>query len=200
LTPVTSVRQQDRLVALLIRLVQRATRSGSQPGISWSSSSTTVTFAPSASYTVAISRPMIPPPITSIRFGIVRELQRAGRVDHARVVGDERQRHRLRAGGDDAVVEGDRPVADRERVGPVKRRLAVDTSTLRCLASPSQAAGQPIDDDSFQASSAPRSIFGLHRSDPVLAISSASAITRAACSSALEGMQPTFRQTPPSVS
>ena len=39
----------DRLVALLDALAQRRTRSLSAPGISWSSSSTTVTFEPSAS-------------------------------------------------------------------------------------------------------------------------------------------------------
>ncbi len=45
------------------------TRSRSVPGISWSMNSTTVTSEPSARYTVAISRPMMPPPTTSSFFG-----------------------------------------------------------------------------------------------------------------------------------
>ena len=43
-----------------------------------------------------------------------------------------------------------------------------------------------------------RSILGLPNDSPRCAPSSASVITFAACSSALDGMQPTFRQTPPS--
>ena len=46
------------------------TRSRSAPGISWSMNSTTVTSLPSARYTVAISRPMMPPPTTSSFFGM----------------------------------------------------------------------------------------------------------------------------------
>jgi hypothetical protein len=46
-------------------------------------------------YTVPISRPMMPPPITSI-LGHARERQGAGGVDDARVIGQERQMHRLR--------------------------------------------------------------------------------------------------------
>ena len=52
-----------------MRLCSGRTRSASAPGISWSSISTTVTLAPSAWYTVAISRPMMPPPMTRNRPG-----------------------------------------------------------------------------------------------------------------------------------
>jgi hypothetical protein len=45
------------------------TMSGSAPGIRRSMNSTTLTFEPSASYTVAISRPMMPPPTMSRRLG-----------------------------------------------------------------------------------------------------------------------------------
>ncbi len=62
-----------------------------------------------ASTPCAISRPMMPPPITSIALGDVRQFQRAGRIDHARVVRQERQLHRLRAGGDDRLLEADGP-------------------------------------------------------------------------------------------
>ena len=47
----------------------------------------------------------MPPPMTSIRFGIDLQLQRAGRIDDARIVGHERQLHRLAAGGDDRLLE-----------------------------------------------------------------------------------------------
>ena len=46
------------------------TRSRSAPVIMMSSISTTSMRAPSVEYTVAISRPMMPPPMTSMRFGI----------------------------------------------------------------------------------------------------------------------------------
>ena len=51
---------------------QTFTRSRSAPVIRPSSISTTSICAPSAAYTVAISRPMMPPPTTSMRFGIWR--------------------------------------------------------------------------------------------------------------------------------
>ena len=64
--PVTFGAQHDAFVLLLDALLQGRTRSGSQPGIKLSSSSTTVMLAPSAWYTAAISRPMIPPPIINM--------------------------------------------------------------------------------------------------------------------------------------
>ena len=54
----------------MIRLVSGVTRSLSAPGISWSISSTTEIRVPSSAYTVAISRPMIPPPSTSSVSGM----------------------------------------------------------------------------------------------------------------------------------
>ena len=57
--------EQDLLVARPDARSSGRTRSGSQPGISCPVSSTTLTLAPSASYTHAISSPMMPPPITS---------------------------------------------------------------------------------------------------------------------------------------
>src|SRR6218665_3921132 len=86
---------------------QTLTRSRSAPCIRPSSISTTSSRAPSVEYTVPISRPMMPPPSTSMRLGSVHG-QRAGGVDHARVVlGHEGQADRLRAGRDDAVAEPD---------------------------------------------------------------------------------------------
>ena len=49
---------------------QTLTRSRSAPAIMMSSISTTSIFVPSAEYTVAISRPMMPAPTTSMRLGI----------------------------------------------------------------------------------------------------------------------------------
>ena len=46
----------------------------------------------------------MPPPITSICFGSLTQLERAGRVDDARIVGQERQLHRLRTGRDDRIA------------------------------------------------------------------------------------------------
>ena len=53
----------------LFTFSQTRTRSRSAPGIRPSSISTTSSRAPSDEYTVPISRPMMPPPMTSIRFG-----------------------------------------------------------------------------------------------------------------------------------
>ena len=47
----------------------------------------------------------MPPPTTSMRFGIWRNSKRAGGIDDARVVRHERQFHRLRSGGNDRVGE-----------------------------------------------------------------------------------------------
>ena len=50
----------------------------------------------------------------------------------------------------------------------------------------------------FQSRSFATSICGLPKLQAGAAIASASSITLAACSSALDGMQPTLRHTPPS--
>ena len=52
----------------------------------------------------------------------------------------------------------------------------------------------------FQARMWSMSIVGLPKEMPESPSSSASVSTLATCSSAFDGMQPTFRQTPPSVS
>jgi hypothetical protein len=51
---------------------------------------------------------MMPPPTISMRPGRVAQFQRAGGVDDARVVREERQAHGLRAGRDDGLLELDR--------------------------------------------------------------------------------------------
>ena len=84
--------------------------------------------------------------------------------------------------------------------GPVNSRDPVHDLDLALRGQPASPPVSLSTTDCFQPSSASRSTFGLPKLIPCSAISSASATTRAACSSALEGMQPTFRQTPPSVS
>src|SRR6266513_626966 len=69
--------------------------------------------------------------------------------------------------------------------------------TLRCLASVARPPVSRPTTPSFQARSRPRSILGGPNVTPFSLISRVSAITLAACKSALDGMQPTFRQTPP---
>ncbi len=82
--------------------------SGSAPGISWSSSSTTVIFDAEL---VVDGRHLQADDAAADdqqALGNVVELERAGRVHDARiVVRDERQDDRLRAGGDDRLVEAD---------------------------------------------------------------------------------------------
>src|SRR5689334_21734484 len=62
--------QHDLVEALGVHLLPDLTRSRSAPCIRPSSISTTSMRVPSVEYTVAISSPMMPPPITSMRFGI----------------------------------------------------------------------------------------------------------------------------------
>jgi len=49
----------------------------------------------------------------------------------------------------------------------------------------------------FQLRNLSKSIAGLPKLKPCAAVSSASVMTFAVCKSALDGMQPTFKQTPP---
>ena len=109
------------------------------------------------------------------------------------------QRGRLRAGGDDAVLERDRAVADDQRVRAGEAADAVDDLDLALLGQPDEPAGEPVDDRVLPAAQRLQVDLRLAELDRRARPSPrASAITRAACSSALDGMQPTFRQTPPS--
>ena len=84
--------------------------------------------------------------------------------------------------------------------GPTKRASPCTTRTLRCFAIPASPRVSFPTTPSFQARSGSSSMAGLPNTIPCSAMWAASSITRAACSSALDGMQPTLRQTPPSVS
>jgi hypothetical protein len=81
--------------------------------------------------------------------------------------------------------------------GPVKRPVPCTTRTLRPLAI---CASPPVSRSTvrcLKARTPSRSISGSPNFTPCSAASSPSAMTRATWSSALEGMQPTLRQTPP---
>ncbi len=82
--------------------------------------------------------------------------------------------------------------------GEVNLPTPLTTSTLRCLARPARPLVSRPTTPSFQPRRALMSTSGFANFTPKCDISSASEITRAACSSALEGMQPTLRHTPPS--
>jgi hypothetical protein len=81
--------------------------------------------------------------------------------------------------------------------GDVNVPVPRTTSTLRCLASPSRPFVRRATTDSFHERRPSRSISGAAKVMPWPLASSLSAITRATWSSALDGMHPTFRQTPP---
>ena len=163
----------------------------------WSSISTTVTLAPSASYTHAISKPMIPPPITSSRPGIddgesapVESMIRSSSGSPGMVAAwDPAAMMRL------SKVISRSPTAS--ELAPVSFPSPWITSTSRRLARPTSPPVSLSTTDCFQSSSLGRSTLGLPKEMPWAAISSVSAITRAACSRALLGMHPTLRQTPP---
>ena len=82
--------------------------------------------------------------------------------------------------------------------GEVKVPVPIRVWTLRCLASPARPPVSRVTTPSFQPRSASRSMVGAVKVSPAWLISLVSAMTLAACSRALEGMQPTLRQTPPS--
>ena len=84
-------------------------------------------------------------------------------------------------------------------LGPVNLPYPRTTSTLRPFDMPARPPVSLPTTSSLKPRRASRSISGLPKDTPWLLISSASVITLATCSSAFEGIQPTFRQTPPRV-
>ena len=83
-------------------------------------------------------------------------------------------------------------------LAPTKRPTPRTTSTLRCLANTLRPPVSFATTEAFQSRSRARSILGSPNAMPRAPISSASSMTLAACNNALDGMQPTFRHTPPS--
>ena len=185
-----------------LRLRYARTTSLSASPIICSSASTTVTCDPRARNTVASSRPKTPPPTTSRRFGI-----------SSRSKADVESRMRGSSGNSSSLI-GREPVA---MIACAKRTSSlpcpvstanvcadtnsprpVTTSTSRRLASaprPSASCATPL---SFQSRNASKSIRGGSNTTPRSRHSAASSIRPAACSKVLDGIQPTFRHTPPS--
>ncbi len=166
--------------------------------------STTLTLAPSASYTVAISRPMMPPPMmrsrlgTSARSSAPVESMRRGSSYGKPGMRADCEPAAMMQWSNETVFFPSLPCTSRV-CGDANRAVPSTTVTLRALARPASPLVSLATTPSFQARSLARSVLGLPNSTPNAPISSASAITRAACSSALDGMQPTLRHTPPSV-
>ena len=95
------------------------------------------------------------------------------------------------------VVDPSGPATE-SMFGEVNVPVPTRVWTLRCLASPVSPPVSLVTTPSFQPRSTSRSIVGAAKDSPAWLISLVSAITFAACSSALDGMQPTLRHTPPS--
>lgn len=82
-------------------------------------------------------------------------------------------------------------------LGETKCAMPVTVRTLRCLAITAKPAVSLLTTFCLYSRSVSRVIFGLPKSIPKVLACAASSMTAAACSNALEGMQPTLRQTPP---
>ena len=167
-------------------------------------SSTTDSFAPSEAYTVAISRPMMPPPMTSRRFGTpfsssapVESMTRGSSGMNGSLMGSEPAAMMHCSKRIFSVLPSAR--ATSMTCGLANLPVPCTTSTLRCFASTDRPPTSLLTTLFFQSSSLGSSIFGAPNSTPCARISPTSSMTLAACSSAFEGMQPTLRQTPPSM-
>ncbi len=138
-------------------------------------------------------------------LAIGRQFQRAGRVDDARIIRKTRQPRRLGAGRDDALLEIDAPrrrplPAPRSENGPENFASPVHHLHLALLGEHRQAIGQARRPrGSSRRAARSRSICGGANTMPNAAMSAASSMTLAACSSAFDGMHPTFRHTPPNI-
>ena len=168
-------------------------------------SSTTESFAPSAAYTVAISRPMMPPPMTSSRFGTppsssapVESMTRGSSGMNGSLMGSEpaAMMHCSKRIFCDLAIGA----ATSMTCGLANLPTPVTTSTLRCFAStdrPPTSLPTTLVLPARAAWAARFSVRRIRRRDA--RISPTSSMTLAACSSALDGMQPTLRQTPPNI-
>ena len=97
------------------------------------------------------------------------------------------------------TVRGPSAVSTLSVLGEVNTPSPMTTVTLRWRARPVRPVVRRFTTESFQARTALSSIAGGPNVTPCAAIASASSMVLATCSSAFEGMQPTLRQTPPSV-
>ena len=147
---------------------------------------------------------MIPPPSTSSRSGIrskasapVESITRGSSFGTNGSSTGSEPAAMIAASNDTVLAAPSWPVTA-SMFGPVNVPVPTIVVTLRCFASPLRPPVSRPTTPSFQSRSASRSIVGAPNANPWAAISFVSAITFAAWSSALDGMQPMLRHTPPS--
>ena len=165
--------------------------------------STTVTWAPSALYTVAISRPMMPPPTTSSDFGTsasssasvesITRLSSHGKFGSFTACEPAAMMHCSKRSN---WVLPSSPVIS-SSLAETNLATPCTVRTLRCLAMPARPLVSWPTTFSLYSRSLSRVIFGLPKAMPSSSACAAWSMISAACSSALDGMQPTLRQTPP---
>ena len=153
----------------------------------------------------AISRPMMPPPTTSSCFGM-----------SASISASVESITRASSQGKPASFTGWEPAAmmhcskrmswvpavplTSSSLADTKRPVPVTVRTLRCFAMLDRPLTIWPTTLSLWPRSLSRSILGAPKLMPKSTACLASTSTSAACSRALDGMQPTLRQTPPSAS
>ena len=98
------------------------------------------------------------------------------------------------------IVRTPEPLSTESTLGEENVPTPRTTVTLRCLASAVSPEVSRSTTDDLKPRSLSTSIEGVPNDTPCEARNSASAITRAVWSRAFDGMQPTFKQTPPSFS
>ena len=147
----------------------------------------------------------MPPPTTSRRRGT--SVSRRAPVEST-IRGSSHGKSGSRTGFDPtAMIACSNPtrrvppsgVATARTRGPSNRPIPCNTSILRRFARPASPPVRRWTTPSFQASSFAASTAGAAKSTPRTPSSAAAVIASAVLSSALEGMQPTLRQTPPRV-
>ena len=172
------------------------------PGIRLPCNSTTVISAPKALYTVAISRPIMPPPITKSFLGIsakskasVESIMRGSSFGKTGILVTREPAAITQLSKLIVLTPSD--VSTSSVWLPVKLASPCNISTLRFLA---RAVKPPVNLSTmlfFHVSTLRMSIWGLVKLIPCSDISAASLMTLAVCNSALDGIQPTLRHTPP---
>ena len=112
--------------------------------------STTVTFEPSASYTVAISRPMMPPPMISRRLGTsssssapVESMRRGSSYGKPGMRADCEPAAMMQLSNETTFLPSLR--LDLERLRRGELRLALDHRHLARLGEPGEALGELAD-------------------------------------------------------
>ncbi len=146
---------------------------------------------------------MIPPPITSRRSGTssrssapVEVITRSSSSGRLGIVAEREPAAMIAWRKATEVVPS--AVSTSSVWAPVNVPSPVNTWTFLCLARPARPPVSFSTAPDLKSRTPSRSIDGSPKSRPWAFESAASAMTLAMWSSALEGMQPTLRQTPPS--